>query len=250
MLYLRATLFSIGSVLSMVFVALTGLLTAPFPFRIRYFYLTRWGYVTLRWLLWICRLDYEVIGQENIPTSASIIFCKHSSTWETLVLQELFPPQVWVLKRELMWVPIFGWGLAMLKPIAIDRGAGRRAIDQIADQGVERLREGLCVAIFPEGTRVAPGASKKWGVGGAVLAEKSGYPVIPIAHNAGYYWARRQFVKRPGTIKLVIGKPIETKGLSAAEINRQAKQWVDAQMEQFDAEQRAQGCPDIYSKNK
>lgn len=238
---LRASLFSLGSLLSMVFVAMTGLLTAPLPFRARYFYMTRWGYVTLRWLKWVCRLDYRVVGGENIPDTPCIIFCKHSSTWETLVLQELFPPQVWVLKRELIWVPIFGWGLALLRPIAIDRRAGRRAIDQIVEQGIERLRDGLCVAIFPEGTRVAPGQRKKWGIGGAVLAEKSGYPVIPVAHNAGYFWARRQFRKRPGTITMIVGEPIQSEGLSAAEINRRAEQWVAVQMDRLDEEQRERG---------
>ncbi len=240
---LRASLFSIGAVLSMVFIAITGLLTAPLPFHARYFYLTRWGYLSLRWLKWTCQLDYEVIGSENIPDKACIIFCKHSSTWETLVLQELFPPQVWVLKRELMWLPIFGWGLALLKPIAIDRGSGKRAIEEIVKQGTERLRDGLCVAIFPEGTRVAPGSDKKWGIGGAMLAEKSGYPVVPVAHNAGYYWARRQFNKRPGRIKLIVGEPIATQGLSAAEINQRASEWVRTQMDSLDAEQRALGWP-------
>lgn len=240
MLPLRSLLFSLGSILSMVFIAITGLLTAPLPFRLRYAYLTRWGYMTLRWLKWTCRLDYEIIGRENIPRDACIIFCKHSSTWETLVLQEVFPPQVWVLKRELIWVPIFGWGLALLKPIAIDRGAGRRAVDQIIEQGIQRLKNGLCIAIFPEGTRVAPGSTKKWGIGGAMLAEKSGFPVVPVAHNAGYYWARRQFIKRPGRIKLIIGKPIETQGLSAQEINQRAEQWVNSHMAELDAEQRSE----------
>ncbi|GAB4347290.1 MAG: lysophospholipid acyltransferase family protein [Gammaproteobacteria bacterium] len=240
MLYLRALVFSSGALLSMIFIAITGLLTAPLPFRYRYAYLTRWGYLTLRWLKWTCHLDYEVEGRGNIPKGPCIILCKHSSTWETLVLQEIFPPQVWVLKRELMWVPIFGWGLALLKPIAIDRSAGRRAVEQIIEQGTQRLRDGLCIAVFPEGTRVAPGRNKKWGIGGALLAEKSGYPVVPVAHNAGYYWARRQFVKRPGTIRMIIGEPIVPDGLSATEINEKAESWVRQQMEKFDAEQHVE----------
>lgn len=234
MRYLRSIVFFLGATVSMLVIASTGLITALIPFGPRYYYLTRWGAFTLWWLKVTCHLDYVVEGRENIPAQASLIFCKHSSTWETLALQGIFPPQVWVLKRELLWLPIFGWALGLLKPIAIDRKAGKQAIDQIIAQGMQRLQEGLWVAIFPEGTRVAPGAHKKWGIGGAILAEASGHPVIPVAHNAGYYWARRQFVKRPGTIRMVIGPPIQTQGLSAAEINKQAEAWVAARMAEFE----------------
>ena len=236
MLYLRSLLFFVGSTLSMILIATSGLLTAFAPFRIRYYYMTRWGVFALWWLKVTCGLSYVVEGKENLPEGSALIFCKHSSTWETLALQQIFPPQVWVLKRELKWLPIFGWALALLQPIAINRKAGRRAIDQIVEQGVKRLKAGLWVAVFPEGTRVAPGRHKKWGIGGAVLAAESGHPVVPVAHNAGYYWARRQFVKRPGTIRMVIGPAITTQGLSAAEINHAAEQWVNARMAEFDAQ--------------
>lgn len=236
--YLRALLFVVGATLAMLFIAITGLATVLLPFRLRYAYVTNWGAFTLWWLKVTCGLDYVVQGRENIPDASALIFCKHSSTWETLALQGIFPPQVWVLKRELTWIPIFGWALALLRPIAIDRKAGRRAVDQIVEQGIERLRNGLWVAVFPEGTRVTPGKHKKWGVGGAALAAASGNPVVPVAHNAGYYWARRQFIKRPGTIRMVIGAPIETVGLTPAEINHIAEQWISARMAEFDAEQK------------
>jgi 1-acyl-sn-glycerol-3-phosphate acyltransferase len=152
----------------------------------------------------------------------------HQSMFETLALQKLFYPQTWVLKRELLWVPLFGWGLAMLAPIAIDRKAGRKAVRQVIDQGKARLDAGLWVVIFPEGTRVAPGAKGRYGMGGALLAEHSGYPVVPVAHNAGWYWPRRGFLKYPGTIRMVVGTPITSAGKTAAEINAEAEAWIEA----------------------
>ena len=133
-----------------------------------------------------------------------------------------------MLKRELLRIPFFGWGLATLRPIAIDRAAGRSALDQVLEQGRRRLAEGIWVVVFPEGTRVAPGAQRRYRLGGAVLAERTGSPVVPVAHNAGDYWPRRGFLKRPGTIRLVIGEPIESKGRSATEINARAAEWIES----------------------
>jgi 1-acyl-sn-glycerol-3-phosphate acyltransferase len=181
------------------------------------------------WLLRVlCNLKYEVQGQQNIPDGAAIIFCKHQSTWETLALQQIFPPQVWVLKRELFWVPFFGWALMSLGSVGIDRKSGRKAIRQIVKQGAYRLKQGRWIVIFPEGTRVAPGVRKRYGIGGAVLAEHSGFPVVPVAHNAGEFWPRRGLLKKPGTIKVVIGEPIQTNGRSAEEINKLAEEWIEA----------------------
>lgn len=181
----------------------------------------------------VCRLKYEVSGRENIPDGAGIIFCKHQSAWETLALQQMFPPQVWVLKRELFWVPVFGWVLYFLGSIGIDRKAGRKAVNQIVEQGIDRLKQGRWIVIFPEGTRVAPGKRKRYGIGGAVLAERSGYPVVPVAHNSGEFWPRRGLLKKPGTIKVVIGEPIETKGRTADEINKIAEQWIENTVEEI-----------------
>ncbi len=232
MIYLRSLLFSTGMLVSMVFFSLAGillfLLFVPFP--VRYRFTTRWGRFTIWWLKVTCGIDYRVEGRENIPEGPAIVFSKHQSTWETLALQQIFPPQVWVLKRELMWLPLFGWTMATLKPIAIDRSAGRKAVNKIVEIGTRRLRSGLWVVIFPEGTRVPPGETRRYGIGGAVLAEKSGYPVVPVAHNAGEFWPRRAFLKRPGTIRVVIGPPIESKGRTAAEINRLAREWIEQAM--------------------
>lgn len=227
MLFLRSLLFALGMWLSTLVFAPLAVLTFPFPFTVRYAFITRWARFNLWWLRLTCRLDYQVRGRENIPVGNAIVFCKHQSAWETLALQKIFPPQVWLLKRELLWVPFFGWGLAMLEPIAIDRRAGRKAVEQLVTQGGERLANGRWVVIFPEGTRVPPGQSGRYGIGGAVLAAKSGYPVVPVAHNAGEFWPRRGFIKRPGTITVVVGPAIESQGKTAEMIKEEAREWIE-----------------------
>ena len=227
MLLFRSILFTAFMIISVPFYALPGVLFIPLPFPLRYGYFRRWG-VMIIWVLEIvCKLKHEIKGKENIPDGAGIIFCKHQSAWETLALQQIFPPQVWVLKRELFWVPVFGGVLLSLDPIGINRKSGRKAVNQIVEQGTARLKQGRWIVIFPEGTRVAPGKRKRYGIGGAVLAEQSGYPVVPVAHNAGEYWPRRGLLKKPGTIKVVIGEPIDTKGRSADEINKIAEAWIE-----------------------
>lgn len=224
----RSLLFSVGMILITVFYAIPSTLSYFLPYRPRYRLVSVWHRAVLRWLEFTCGIYYEVEGLENIPRDqAGIIFSRHESTWETLALTKIFPPQAWVLKRELLWIPFFGWALAVLEPIAIDRNAGRKAINQIIDQGLSRLEAGRWIVVFPEGTRLAPGQTKKFGVGGALLAARSGYPVLPVAHNAGEFWPKRGFLKKPGTIRIVIGKPIASKGRKAAEINAEAEQWIN-----------------------
>jgi 1-acyl-sn-glycerol-3-phosphate acyltransferase len=223
---------------SLLHVAGQALLTVPFaiaaivglalPYRLRYALVSRWTHCNLWWLEKTCRLRYSVAGVENIPRQPTIIFCKHESAWETLALQRYFSPQVWVIKRELLWIPFFGWGLATLRPIAIDRRSNRAALAQILTQGRARLDDGCWVVIFPEGTRVAPGERRRYRQGGALLAVKTGQPVLPVAHNAGDFWPRNGLIKRPGTIQLAIGPVIESTGRSAADINRLAETWIEA----------------------
>jgi 1-acyl-sn-glycerol-3-phosphate acyltransferase len=226
----RAVLFWLGMLLSTVVVAPLSLLTFPLPFVMRYRFIGLWAHFNLWWLERSCGLHYQVEGAENIPAGNAIVMAKHQSAWETLALQRIFGPQVWVLKRELLWVPLFGWGLALLEPIAIDRKAGRKAVRQVIDQGIQRLRAGRWVVIFPEGTRVAPGERKRYGVGGALLAAQSGYPVVPVAHNAGEFWRRRSFIKYPGVIRVVIGAPIASAGRSATDIIAEVEDWVESTM--------------------
>ena len=158
---------------------------------------------------------------------------KHQSAWETMALQKLFPPQVWVMKREIFWLPFFGWAIAAMEPIAIDRASGRKAISQIVEQGQKKLDEGRWIVIFPEGTRVPPGKKGRYGMGGAILATETGYPVMPVAHNAGEFWKRNDFIKRPGTIDVVIGKPIQTTHIEASELNQQIEDWIEGQMKEI-----------------
>jgi 1-acyl-sn-glycerol-3-phosphate acyltransferase len=185
-----------------------------------------------RILFWVlerlCGLKYVVEGRERIPSGNHIVMSNHTSAWETVAQFLIFPPQVWVLKRELLWIPFVGWGLKLLRPIAINRGEGHRAVNQVVDQGKARLADGLWIIIFPEGTRVVSGETRKFGVSGALLAIASGRSVVPLSHNAGTFWARRGFLKKPGTIRVVIGEPIESAGKNPRELNEEVKQAIEA----------------------
>ena len=159
--------------------------------------------------------------------------CKHQSAWETIALHTIFFPQVAVIKRELLWLPVWGWAASTLKPIAIDRKNQRTALRNLVKQGTERLNEGLWVIIFPEGTRAAPGEKTKFNAGGSLLAQLSKYPVIPVAHNAGEFWPRYGFLKYPGTIKVRIGPAIQSEGRKAHDINAEAEQWIGNAMREI-----------------
>ena len=236
MVLLRSLLFYFGLALSTLIFVPLSLLLYPLPFALRFNIVSKWSLFNLRWLKLCCGLDHEVEGLENIPEDgAAIIMCKHQSAWETLALQLLFPAQVWVLKRELLWIPIYGWGLAAMDPIAIDRGSTSKAFRQIVDQGCQRLAQGLWVVIFPEGTRTAAGARHKYQPGGGMLASKSEYPVVPVAHNSGYFWPRNSIKKLPGTINMVIGPVIESKGKSAKEITKECEEWIESTIERLPA---------------
>ncbi len=231
---LRSALFNAIMVSSAAVYAPLMLLLAPFPPLVRYRAIMLWPRLQLWLLRHLCGLDYQVEGKEHLPPGPAIVLAKHQSTWETLALELIFPPLTWVLKRELLWVPLFGWALALLRPIAIERGSGRRAVEQVIEQGRRRLAAGLWVLIFPEGTRMAPGKRGKYKLGGALLAAATGVAVVPVAHNAGSYWPRRSFRKRPGTIRCVIGPALETRGRSAEEINAVAERWIEATMQRLE----------------
>lgn len=240
MIYLRSTLFFIVYAITAVLFSLLGILLWPLPFKWRYAVVSQWAKTNIWLLAKICDVHLDVEGREHIGSEPAVIICKHQSAWETLALQAVFPPQVWVLKRELLWIPFFGWGLASLNPIAIDRKAGRKALSQVVEQGMDRLSSGAWVVVFPEGTRVAPGHMKKFGIGGARLAVDTGYPVIPVAHDAGKCWPKRGFLKQPGTIKMLIGKKIDTQGLQAADLNQQLYDWMEQGMTQLEGKKPIQ----------
>jgi 1-acyl-sn-glycerol-3-phosphate acyltransferase len=186
-----------------------------------------WARTNLWLLKTLCGLDYRIEGAEHLPDVPFISMWKHSSTWETIAQMLLVPRAAWLLKREILWVPVLGWAIARFKPIAIDRKAGGTAVNQVVTQGRERLSEGLGVIIYPEGTRVAPGETRRFGMSAALLASQSGAPLVPIAHDSGYYWRRRGLLKRPGTIRVIIGQPVDPRGLEPREITERAKDWVD-----------------------
>jgi 1-acyl-sn-glycerol-3-phosphate acyltransferase len=185
-----------------------------------------------RCLLWVlarlCGLKFTVEGRERIPEGAHIVMSNHTSAWETIAQFVIFPPHVWVLKRELLWIPFVGWGLKLLRPIAINRGQGHRAVNQVVEQGQARLRDGLWVIVFPEGTRVVAGETKKFGFSGALLATATGKLLVPLSHNAGRFWPRRGIVKKPGTVHVVIGEPIASVGKNPRQLTEEVRQAVDA----------------------
>ncbi|MFM6978724.1 MAG: lysophospholipid acyltransferase family protein [Methylophilaceae bacterium] len=230
MQWLRATIFNLGMVLNtIVFSSLTVLL-APLPAVLHSRIASGWAYVAMGWLALTCGLLYRVIGAENIPEHACVILSKHQSAWETIAFQVIFPPQVWVMKRSLMWIPFLGWAFAALRVIAINRSAGREALKQLLAQGKKRLAKGLWVVIFPEGTRIAPGHKGKYHIGGAWLAVHSQATVIPVAHNAGEFWRRNAYIKTPGVITVSIGKPISTAGKTPEQLNQLVEQWIEGEM--------------------
>jgi 1-acyl-sn-glycerol-3-phosphate acyltransferase len=198
------------------------------PYQAQFAIARTWARILLWVLERLCGLKYVVEGRERIPAGNHIVMSNHTSAWETVAQFLIFPPQVWVLKRELLWIPFVGWGLKLLRPIAINRGEGHRAVNQVVEQGKARLRDGLWIIIFPEGTRVIAGETRKFGVSGAVLAIASGRSVVPLSHNAGLFWARRGFVKKPGTIRVVIGAPIESAGKNPRELNEEIRQAIEA----------------------
>jgi len=231
---LRALLFYTGIILALLIYAPLSLLLLPLPHHLRYRIVTQWTRFALWWLRITCGIDFSVSGQEHIPPGPSIILCKHQSAWETMAVQLIFnAPLIFILKRELLWIPLFGWGLASLRPIAIERKNGVRAARQIVEQGLERLRQGCWVVVYPEGTRVPPGESGRYLPGGGMLAEAAGCPVVPLAHNAGRYWPKSSFVKYPGTIRVVIGPPIDSRGKTAKEITGAAADWIESASRQL-----------------
>ena len=227
--WLCSLAFAIGMMLSGMIASLIMLL-CPAPFSRRYRISQYWSQFTLWWLRVTCRIDYQLSGVENIPSQPVIVMAKHQSTWETLFLHYYLPPVAWVLKRELLWLPFFGWALARLRPIAINRRTGASAVKQVIRQGVNHLQQGQWVVIFPEGTRVLPGVRQRYGMGGAVLATHSGCPILPVALNAGECWPRGQFFKQPGTVQVVFGPLLVSEGCSPQALGRQVEAWIENEM--------------------
>ena len=227
---LRSTLFSLlltaWTVLCGTLVLCTYVLPEQTRFRCCYAVCQMWRYGFMGMCHIVLDIRYVIQGRENISTQPAIYLAKHQSAWETIALQIWTPPAVFVLKRELLYMPFFGWALWGLRMIWIDRAAGKSALEKIVLQGQQRLRQGLSIIIFPEGTRVAPGKIGKFKAGGAHLATRTGTPVIPVAHNAGELWPRNAFIKRPGTLTVRFGPAIDPAGLTDAELNQRVETWI------------------------
>lgn len=230
MLFLRSLAFTLGQWLFTPLFTIIALLTFPYSRIKRNKIISLWARSMLWWLRITCNITYKIKGAENIPARPCVILAKHQSAWETLAFQLIFPPQVYVMKRELLWIPFFGWGLAMTSPIAINRNTGRGALKQLVQLGKARLKSGLWVVVFPEGTRIAPGQHSKFHIGGAWLASGARATVLPVAHNAGLHWAKNTFLKAPGVITVSVGQPIDCSQLKPEMINTQAATWINAEV--------------------
>lgn len=229
-LWIRSLLFYLGVVVITPIFSILAILLFPLNNVTRSRIASGWAYCTLFWLKLTCNLGVSVKGKEHIPNHPSIILSKHQSAWETIALQTIFPPQIWVMKRELLMIPFLGWAFMALAAIPIDRSSGREALKKLVAHGKDRLARGLWVVIFPEGTRTAPGQRAKYHIGGAWLASHTQSTVVPVAHNAGRYWRKNSFKKYPGTIQVVIGPPIETAGLKPDEVNQRVENWIESEM--------------------
>ena len=234
MLFIRSLLFNIVGWVSIFLFACVLILTFWAPHRFHWWLCVTW----CRFASWsvdrICGLRVEIEGRENIPDEPCLIMLKHTSTFETFWHVTLFPQTVWVVKRELLWIPFIGWAIYLaLDPIAINRNSGRSAIKQVIEQGKEKLARGIWVSVFPEGTRMPPGETRKYGSSGAALAREAGVKILPVAHNAGDLWQRRSFTKRPGTITVRIGPLIDPAGLPPKETNLIVQEWIETQMHEI-----------------
>jgi 1-acyl-sn-glycerol-3-phosphate acyltransferase len=233
---LRSVLFLVGALAITVpfgfLVPLGRVFGTEPPFKLARLYTQ----VMLAWVETSLGIEHQVSGWEHVPKFPVVIMSKHQSAWETIFIESAFPSQCWIVKKELRWLPFVGWGLMAIRAIAIDRSSGSSAREQIVEQGAERLKEGHWVTIFPEGTRIAPGKVGRYGVGGSLLATRTGTPILPIAHNAGEYWPRYAFRKKPGTVKVVIGPLIETKGRDVVSVNNEVQNWIEGEMRKMSPE--------------
>jgi 1-acyl-sn-glycerol-3-phosphate acyltransferase len=231
MLTLRSLLFTTALFASAIIGSALVLLLFWAPFRAKWAVAEGWA----RFCLWagrfFCGLDVVTEGEENIPDEPCVFLIKHTTALETYWQIACLPPSIWVLKRELLWIPIFGWALGLvMRSIAINRKAGGPAVKQVIEQGKERLASGLSLCIFPEGSRMPPGETRRYGVSGAALAKEAGCKIVPVAHNAGDFWPKRGLRKYPGKIRFCIGPPIDPTDLRAKEANLVAQDWVESKM--------------------
>ena len=231
--FIKSITFEAIRVIVTIIFTFIALASFPLPPITRYKIIRLWSWVLIKISVKLCGLNYKVIGENNIPNKPTIILSNHQSAWETLAYQSIFPPLVWVLKKELLRIPFFGWGLAMTSPIAIDRSTKIKSLRQTVKQGKDRLKKGFCIIVFPEGTRSAPFKSGRYQIGGAFLACQTGTSVTPVAHNAGTLWGKNAIIKFPGQITVSIGPKIETKGLTPDKLNKMVETWISNEIKKI-----------------
>jgi 1-acyl-sn-glycerol-3-phosphate acyltransferase len=229
---LRSLLFTLFQLVVTPIYAILVLLAFWVPPLPRFRFVTGWCWINLLAARWLCGIRHRVIGAENIPSRATphIVMSKHSSTWETLALNFLFPPLAFVAKKELLSIPFFGWAFTLASPITIDRKAGEDSMQQITKQGRERLRQGFWIVVYPEGTRIRAGTRAHYKSGGARLAIALDVPIVPVAHNAGYLWPKGVLGKHPGTVTVSIGPPIRTTGRNMQELINEVENWIEGEV--------------------
>ena len=228
-LWVRSLLYFIGSIIAVVFCAVIGYCSIFLPFRMRYKIISKWAIFCVWWLKITTGLTFKVIGRENIPKKPCIVISNHQSTWETLGFQSIFPQQTWILKKQLLWIPIFGWGLALLKPIIIDRSRKIEALKKIILQSADRLKKNIYIIIFPEGTRQPCHKLGNYQNGGSIIAKKTNTLILPVYHNAGKFWPKGSFIKKPGIITIIIGKAINPRDKTITKITKEVKIWAQNQ---------------------
>lgn len=213
-------------------------LIGPFlPFEKRYRFVNLWSAGAMRLLRYLNGVEIEIRGMENLPADGRfVLLANHQSSWETFQLQVVISPQATVLKRELLWIPFFGWGLALLDPIRINRSQAAGALKQVIQQGKEKLARGIPVVIYPEGTRQSPGELGDFNAGGAMLACQANVPVVPVVHNSGDCWPARSLLRAPGKIIVEVGKPISTEGKKPRQVNDETREWIRQGFERISAE--------------
>ena len=231
MLALRSLAFLIFQIVTVIPFAIASIVCLPLPLHARYRIVTGWPRVSIWGGRVLCGMRWEVLGMERLPDGPCILLPKHQSAWETLFFASEMPREVcFVYKRELHWVPFFGWGLASLRMVHIDRRKGHNAFESVVAQGTQRVAEGRWIIMFPEGTRIAVGKRGHYKNGGTRLATRLGVPVVPIAHNAGERWPRNSFIKKPGLITVSIGAPIASTGRSAESLMNEVETWIESEM--------------------
>ena len=233
MLLFRSLLYFVGSIISLILISFISLFLVFTSYHTRQKFISQWAIFCIWWLKITVNIKTKVIGQENILHSPCIIISNHQSTWETLAFQTIFPPHTWVLKRELLWLPVFGWSLALLNPIIINRGDKLNAIKKVIRQGSDRLKKGISIVIYPEGTRQPYKQLGAYQNGGSAIAKKTGHSIVPVYHNAGKLWAKGSFIKKPGEVTVVIGRAISNSDLKPSEVTERIRHWTLEQENKF-----------------